>query len=187
MVCRGILAHADGVTLSQPLGETNALIKAPGAHGVNIRNQSGVRTDFRGYTVVNNLSVYRKNDLTLDPENMPDDVELEINTRTVTPTRGAVVKADYLSKVGRRVLMTLTTPEQFVPFGAVVTLADDDKSSFIVGDRGQVYLTGLRDQGTVLATWGHQPHQQCRADFSLPKGAQYGGITDISVSCRQEH
>ncbi|WP_447439366.1 fimbria/pilus outer membrane usher protein [Enterobacter cloacae] len=183
----GILAHADGVTLSQPLGETNALIKAPGAHGVNIRNQSGVRTDFRGYTVVNNLSVYRKNDLTLDPENMPDDVELEINTRTVTPTRGAVVKADYLSKVGRRVLMTLTTPEQFVPFGAVVTLADDDKSSFIVGDRGQVYLTGLRDQGTVLATWGHQPHQQCRADFSLPKGAQYGGITDISVSCRQEH
>lgn len=183
----GILAHADGVTLSQPLGETNALIKSPGAHGVNIRNQSGVRTDFRGYTVVNSLSVYRKNDLTLDPENMPDDVELEINTRTVTPTRGAVVKADYLSKVGRRVLMTLTTPDQYVPFGAVVTLADDDKSSFIVGDRGQVYLTGLRDQGTVLATWGHQPHQQCRADFSLPNGAQYGGITDISVSCRREH
>lgn len=183
----GILAHADGVTLSQPLGETNALIKAPGAHDVNIRNQFGVRTDFRGYTVVNNLSVYRKNDLTLDPENMPDDVELEINTRTVTPTRGAVVKADYLSKVGRRVLMTLTTPDQYVPFGAVVTLADDDKSSFIVGDRGQVYLTGLRDQGTVLATWGHQPHQQCRADFSLPNGAQYGGITDISVSCRREH
>ncbi|VAM35998.1 outer membrane usher protein LpfC [Enterobacter cloacae] len=183
----GILAHADGITLSQPLGETNALIKAPGAHGVNIRNQSGVRTDYRGYTVVNNLSVYRKNDLALDPENMPDDVELEINTRTVTPTRGAVVKADYLSKVGRRVLMTLTTHGQFVPFGAVVTLADDDKSSFIVGDRGQVYLTGLRDQGTVLATWGHQPHQQCRADFSLPNGSQYGGITDISVSCRQEH
>lgn len=183
----GILAHADGITLSQPLGETNALIKAPGAHGVNIRNQSGVRTDYRGYTVVNNLSVYRKNDLALDPENMPDDVELEINTRTVTPTRGAVVKADYLSKVGRRVLMTLTTHGQFVPFGAVVTLADDDKSSFIVGDRGQVYLTGLRDQGTVLATWGHQPHQQCRADFSLPEGSQYGGITDISVSCRQEH
>lgn len=183
----GILAHADGITLSQPLGETNALIKAPGAHGVNIRNQSGVRTDYRGYTVVNNLSVYRKNDLALDPENMPDDVELEINTRTVIPTRGAVVKADYLSKAGRRVLMTLTTHDQFVPFGAVVTLADDDKSSFIVGDRGQVYLTGLRDQGTVLATWGHQPHQQCRADFSLPNGSQYGGITDISVSCRQEH
>lgn len=183
----GILAHADGITLSQPLGETNALIKAPGAHGVNIRNQAGVRTDYRGYTVVNNLSVYRKNDLALDPENMPDDVELEINTRTVTPTRGAVVKADYLSKVGRRVLMTLTDNNRFVPFGAVVTLEGDASSSFIVGDRGQVYLTGLREQGTVLATWGTQSHQQCRADFNLPQGSQYGGIADISVTCRQEH
>ena len=183
----GILAHADGITLSQPLGETNALIKAPGAHGVNIRNQAGVRTDYRGYTVVNNLSVYRKNDLALDPENMPEDVELEINTRTVTPTRGAVVKADYLSKVGRRVLMTLMDNNRFVPFGAVVTLEGDTSSSFIVGDRGQVYLTGLRELGTVLATWGTQSHQQCRADFNLPKGSQYGGIADISVTCRQEH
>ncbi|WP_163451929.1 fimbria/pilus outer membrane usher protein, partial [Escherichia coli] len=47
----GILAHADGITLSQPLGETSVLIKAPGAHDVDIRNQPGVRTDFRGYTV----------------------------------------------------------------------------------------------------------------------------------------
>lgn len=133
MVCGGVIAHADGITLSQPLGETNALIKAPGAHGVNIRNQPGARTDYRGYTVVSNISVYRKNDLTLDPQNMPEDVELEINTDTVTPTRGAVVRADYLSKVGRRVLMTLPTINRFVPFGAVVTLADDNKSSFIVG------------------------------------------------------
>ena len=118
----GVIAHADGITLSQPLGETNALIKAPGAHGVNIRNQPGARTDYRGYTVVSNISVYRKNDLTLDPQNMPEDVELEINTDTVTPTRGAVVRADYLSKVGRRVLMTLTDNNRFVPFGAVVTL-----------------------------------------------------------------
>ncbi|MCU6392158.1 fimbria/pilus outer membrane usher protein, partial [Enterobacter quasiroggenkampii] len=115
----------EGKTPSQPLGETNAMIKAPGAHGVDIRNQSGMRTDYRGFTVVSNLSVYRKNDLTLDPENMPDDVELEINTRTVTPTRGAVVRADYLSKVGRKVLMTLMDNGRFVPFGAVVTLAEE--------------------------------------------------------------
>ena len=98
------------------------LNQSPGAYYVDIRNQPGVRTDFRGYTVVSNLSVYRKNDLTLDPETMPDDVELEINTRTVTPTRGAVVRADYLPKSGRRVLMTLTDNDRAVPFGAVVTL-----------------------------------------------------------------
>lgn len=56
----GILAHQDGMTLSQPLGETNVLIRAPGARGVAIRNQPGVRTDYRGYTAVSTLSVYRK-------------------------------------------------------------------------------------------------------------------------------
>ncbi|MEG5912085.1 fimbria/pilus outer membrane usher protein [Enterobacter bugandensis] len=183
----GILAHADGITFSHPLGETNALIKAPGAHGVDIRNQSGMRTDYRGYTVVSNLSVYRKNDLTLDPENMPDDVELEINTRTVTPTRGAVVRADYLSKVGRKVLMTLMDDGRFVPFGAMVTLAGDGHSSFIVGDRGQVYLTGMSEQGTLIVAWGNQSGQQCRADFTLPKQATYGGVTLVNALCRREH
>ncbi|AYU94749.1 fimbria/pilus outer membrane usher protein [Enterobacter hormaechei] len=182
----GILAHADGITLSQPLGETSVLIKAPGAYYVDIRNQPGVRTDFRGYTVVSNLSVYRKNDLTLDPETMPDDVELEINTRTVTPTRGAVVRADYLPKSGRRVLMTLTDNDRAVPFGAVVTLVGDESGSFIVGDRGQVYLTGMREQGTLVATWGSQSSQQCRADFTLPNHSTYGGIADMHTTCRQE-
>ncbi len=100
---------------------------------------------------------------------MPDDVELAINTRTVTPTRGAVVRADYLSRVGRRVLMSLTDNNRPVPFGAVVTLAGERNNSFIVGDRGQVYLTGMSEQGTLVATWGNQASQQCRADFSLPK------------------
>lgn len=182
----GVLAHADGVTFSQPLGETNALIKAPGAHGVGIRNQAGVRTDYRGYTVVSNLSVYRKNDLALAPENMPDDVELEINTRTVTPTRGAVVKAEYISSVGRKVLMTLSDNNRAVPFGAVVTLEGNANGSFIVGDSGQVYLTGMPEQGTVVATWGNQASQRCRADFSLPKHTENGGIADTSARCRQE-
>ncbi|WP_276850539.1 fimbria/pilus outer membrane usher protein [Enterobacter oligotrophicus] len=182
----GIILHGDGVTLSQPLGETNVLVKAPGAHGVDIRNQPGVRTDYKGYTVVSNLSVYRKNDVILDPENMPDDVELDINTRTVIPTRGALVKAEYISKVGRRVLMTLSDNNHFVPFGAVVTLSGDSQSSFIVGDRGQVYLTGMREQGAILATWGNQPGQRCRAEFSLPKQSSYGGITEVNVPCLQD-
>ena len=182
----GVVVHREGLTLSQPLGETNVLVEAPGAHGVTILNQPGVRTDYRGYTVVSNLSVYRKNDITLDPENMPDDVELEINTRTVTPTRGAVVRADYLPKSGRRVLMTLTDNDRAVPFGAVVTLVGDESGSFIVGDRGQVYLTGMREQGTLVATWGSQSSQQCRADFTLPNHSTYGGIADMRATCRQE-
>jgi hypothetical protein len=113
--------------------------------------------------VVSNLSVYRKNDITLAPESLPDDVELDINTRTVTPTRGAIVVADYKAKVGRRVLFNLVHNGQFVPFGAMASLKGADNSSVIVGDKGQAYLTGLDSQGTVLVTWGAESDRQCRA------------------------
>ena len=181
----GVVAHANGVTLSQPLGETNVLIKAPGAHDVNIQNQTGARTDYRGYAVVNNLSVYRKNDITLDPENMPDDVELELTTRTVVPTRGAIVRADYVASVGRRALLTLmrndTTP---VPFGAIVTL-NDSKASSIVGDNGQAYLTGLSEQGELLVKWGEESQQQCRATYSLNSTQVVNGLAMINTVCQQ--
>ncbi|VEB84520.1 fimbrial usher protein [Citrobacter koseri] len=134
----GVLAYADGVTFSQPLGETNVLIGAPGASGVGIKNQSGVRTDFRGYTVSANVSPYRKNDIGLDTASVADDVELALTNKTVVPTRGAVVRADYVANVGLRVLLTLTRPYgSTVPFGAMVTLKGAQEQQFIVGDEGR--------------------------------------------------
>lgn len=179
----GIIAHREGITLSQPLGETNALIRAPGAHGVDISNQPGVRTDYRGYTVVSNLAVYRKNDITLAPESLPDEVELDINTRTVTPTRGAIVMADYKAKVGRRALFNVMHNGHGVPFGAIASLKGVESSSFIVGDKGQVYLTGLDTQGTVFVTWGAERDRQCRAPYVLTPPSPSGGITEINVNC----
>ena len=179
----GILAHQDGMTFSQPLGETNVLIRAPGARGVDIRNQPGVKTDYRGYTVVSHLSVYRKNDITLAPESLPDDVELDINTRTVTPTRGALVLADYTAKVGRRVLFNLMHNGHAVPFGAMASLKGADGSSVIVGDKGQAYLTGLASQGTVLVAWGAESDRQCHAPYALSPAPSAGGITEINVTC----
>lgn len=38
----GIIAHADGITFGQPLGDTMVLVKAPGADNVKIENQTGL-------------------------------------------------------------------------------------------------------------------------------------------------
>uniref|UniRef100_S0DE64 Putative fimbrial usher protein n=1 Tax=termite gut metagenome TaxID=433724 RepID=S0DE64_9ZZZZ len=179
----GILAHADGVTFSQPLAETNVLVKAPGAKGVSLQNQSGAKTDWRGYTVVNNVTPFRKNDVVLMTDTLPDDVELELTTRTVIPTRGAVVRADYVASVGMRVLMTLIQANgQPVPFGAMVSLSDN--KSFIVGDGGQVYLTGLNETGQLQAKWGAASIQQCNANYVLPKQSAANGIVTMKITCK---
>ncbi|UYU30499.1 fimbria/pilus outer membrane usher protein [Siccibacter colletis] len=179
-----ILAHADGVTLSQPLSETNVLIKAPGAKGVSIQNQTGAKTDFRGYTVVSNVSPYRKNDVTLDPSSLPDDVELELTSRTVVPTRGAVVRAEYVASVGMRVLMTLTQANgQPVPFGALANVEGHPGQGYIVGDAGQVYLTGLEPKGNMIVKWGEATDQMCLVKYSLPSNEANSGVIMSEQSC----
>lgn len=180
----GIIAHADGVTFSQPLGETNVLVKAPGAKGVSIQNQSGARTDWRGYTTVSNLTPYRKNDVALRTDTLPDNVELELTNKTVIPTRGAVVRADYVANVGMRALMTLNNSSgQPVPFGAIATVKGQSEHSFIVGDKGQVYLTGLNPDGTLLVKWGQNPEQRCIVNYRIHEEVAKG-IMNINAPCR---
>lgn len=181
----GVIAHADGVTLSQPLGETNVLIKVPGAKGLTVRNQTGAKTDYRGYTTVNNVNVYRKNDIVIDPESMSDDVELDLTTRTVVPTRGAIVRAEYTANVGQRALFTLLRGNgQPIPFGAIVSVGGIKNSGFIVGDNGQVYLTGLGENVDLIAQWGEGSDKQCKASYVLKPSDVKNNIAVVSTVCR---
>ncbi|ALR76880.1 fimbria/pilus outer membrane usher protein [[Enterobacter] lignolyticus] len=181
----GILAHADGVTLSQPLGETNVLVKAPGAAGVGVNNQNGVKTDFRGYTVTSNVSPYRKNDIGLNTATLADDVELDLTNKTVVPTRGAVVRASYSASVGLRALLTLAQANrQPVPFGALVSAPGGEGRSAIVDEGGQVYLSGLAAQGQLNVVWGNAGGQRCQVRYALDSAAVVNGISLANYSCR---
>ena len=182
----GVLVHENGVTLGQTLGDTVALVKAPGAHSVQVNNQTGVKTDFRGYAIVPYMSPYRKNDVTLATESLPDNVELETTNRSVVPTRGAVVRADYLAKVGNKVLMTLIRQDGLpVPFGATVTdLAAPHAQASIVGDGGQVYLSGLPTTGKLQVKWGNDTTSQCQVGYNLPKKDSQSSIITVNNLCR---
>lgn len=174
-----VLAHADGVTLGQPVGETFGLAKVPGASGVSIENQPGVKTDYRGYALVPNLTAYRRNDVNLKTESMKDDVDVQQTSQGVTPTRGAVVRASYQAQVGQRVLMTLTRANGSpVPFGATVS---NDSVSSIVGDGGQAYLAGLQPSGKLKVQWGNGRESQCSVDYRLSDSQS--GIVSQSARC----
>lgn len=178
----GIVAHANGITLSQPLGETIALVKAPGAGGTHITNQTGVKTDFRGYTVVPFVTAYRHNTVALDTETLPDDADVTHAAQIVTPTRGAVVRATFSTRVGQRVLMTLTRGGRPLPFGAAVTTEDKD-SEFIVGNDGQTYLSGMPERGKLLVTWGDSDSERCVATYALPDETDNNSIIRAAAQC----
>lgn len=60
--------------------------------------------------------------MALDTNTLADNVDIENTVVSVVPTHGAVVRADYKTRVGVKVLMTLMRNGKAVPFGSVVTV-----------------------------------------------------------------
>ncbi|MBP1133082.1 outer membrane usher protein [Serratia sp. PL17] len=184
-----VIAHQDGVTLSQMLGNSVAIVSAPGAEGTHLTTGNAV-TDSRGFAVMPYLSSYQANTISLNPSTLPDDVDITQSSTTLYPTKGAVVMAKFATKVGFQVLMTLQqrsgTP---VPFGAIAAVNHEDKSdenTGIVGDAGQVYLSGLPEQGSLQVKWGQDASRQCRVTYNLkdlPAPSEHNPVRSLTARC----
>ena len=165
-VSGGALLHSEGLTFGQPLGDTNVLIVAPGAKGLSVDSGTGVQTDWRGYAIKPYVSAYRENRIALDTKTLDDDTDIEGTVSRVVPTKGAVVKARFVTRHGMRVLMTLTHDGKPLPMGSTVTAGD---ITGIVGDDGLVYLSGMQADGILTAQWGSGPDQHCTVRYRLSK------------------
>lgn len=158
-----------------------ALVELPGVSGAPVGNWPGVKTDFRGYTTLSNLTPYQKNDININPLRLPDDAAVSQTTVSVVPTRGAIVKAKFRTSVGKRVLLKLVREDGSpVPFGAVVTVEGNDNSTGI----GRVYLTGVQERGRMMAFWGAGQTRRCTADIHVPEKANNAGVYIAQTQCR---
>jgi len=178
----GIVAHRNGITLSQSLGDTNVLIAAPGAKDVQLEDEPGIHTDWRGYTVVPYASTYRQNRMALDTNTLNDETDIDDAVVNVVPTQGALVLAKFKARVGKRDLMTITHNGQPVPFGATVARSDNGGDT-IVGDAGQAYLSGLSPQGKLIVQWGEEADKRCTVNYKLPDNAGNTPIIKSTGAC----
>ncbi|QDL35737.1 fimbria/pilus outer membrane usher protein [Serratia liquefaciens] len=177
----GIIVHRGGVTAGQPLGNTTALVSVPGGAGVPVESGSGVRTDWRGYAIQPWVSEYRENRIALDVAHLDARTEVEKPVAQVIPTKGAVVKVEFAAKTGLRALMTLTKDGKPLPFGTTVSAGE---STGIVGDGGQVFLSGLASKGSLTAQWGRDAGQSCRATWTLGAAETQSPLTRLLAICR---
>lgn len=184
----GMLAHSSGITLSRYLGESVALVEAPGVSNIAVRGQTNVMTDSAGYAVVPFVRPYHENNLSLD-EQQVSGAEIDNIAKTVVPTRNAIVKVKYNTWIGYKAMMTLRFNNKEVPFGAVITLDDasqqpQEKRSTIVGDSGQAYLTGLSEKGRLFVTWGDSKNSQCYVNYDLSTNKSVDDIVFYAADCR---
>lgn len=179
----GIIAHADGITFGQPLGDTMVLVKAPGADNVKIENQTGIHTDWRGYAILPFATEYRENRVALNANSLADNVELDETVITVIPTHGAIARATFNAQIGGKVLMTLKYGNKSVPFGAIVTHGEN-KNGSIVAENGQVYLTGLPQSGKLQVSWGKDKNSNCIVEYKLPEVSPGTLLNQQTAICR---
>lgn len=180
----GVVAHPGGVTFGQPLGETIVIVEAANAAGINVLNETGVKTDFRGYAIVPYVNPYRVNDIGLNVDTYPDNVEINQNIVRVIPTRGAVVTASFKANVGHRILFSFDNLNgKKAIFGSVVSLqASKDPHSSFIDERGNVYMTGMPSEGVLNIVSGTY---SCQAPYTLSGAkASKSGINLINLLCK---
>lgn len=185
----GIVAHPQGVTLSQPLGSQFAIVSANDASGVRFQNQRGIQTDWQGNAVIPSLTPYQENNIRIDTASLPENVDSSDTSVTVIPSRNAAVMARFDAHTGYRMLITLKRQNgQLVPFGAIAT-SDTPVLSGIVDDTGTVYLAGTGETAKLTVKWGNSTEQRCSASITQPSTQQNespNGIRSVSALCQQE-
>ncbi|XHO62484.1 Outer membrane usher protein HtrE [Burkholderia ambifaria] len=182
-----IVAHRGGVTLSQPLSETFAIIEVPNAEGARVTNTSGVRVDRRGYAVVPYLTPFSMNDIGIDPKGLSTDVELKETSQRIAPLAGAVPMLTFKTTYGRSAVIRARQADGSpVPFGATVTDAGG-KDVGTVGQGGKLLARGLVDQGELKVQWeADRGKSVCALSYSLPvrkRAATYQSPQILELPC----
>jgi outer membrane usher protein len=179
----GVVVHGGGVTLSQPLGETMALVEALDAANVGFEVYPGVRTDSRGNAVLANLSPYRVNRLAVRTEDLGDNVEVKNAALDVVPTRGAVVLAKFETSIGLRIMLNLGDKSgRPLPFGAKVD-NEQGQELGIVGSEGQTFITGAKESGVLNVKWGQGAAEQCSVKYHVPAEKNPAPIRELNAQC----
>ncbi|UNH41780.1 fimbrial biogenesis outer membrane usher protein [Moellerella wisconsensis] len=179
----GLAIHSGGIVFGQQLGETAAIVAIPDAGNVAVLNQAGVKTNNQGYALIPYITPYRKNTINIDTSELPENTEMELTSQTVSPSRGALVKANFSANVGYRVLMKLTFHNnEFVPFGAQAIFNENPQLNNIVGSDGEIYLSGLGDNGNFIVKYNGN---QCFVNYDLSGVADYLGLYKTSAICQK--
>ena len=176
-----VVAHAGGVNLGQPLGETFALVQVQHVAGARLSNFSNIETAGNGYAIMPYVQPYRANWVSLDTRQLGADVELENAMTQVIPRRGAVPVVSFKAQVGRRVQFELVDEDgSRLPLGALV---EDEHGTLLaaIDPTSRALVLSEQDSGVLVVKWSDQ---QCRAPFNLPPRDPKRTYDRVRVVCR---
>ncbi|ENC0564834.1 fimbrial biogenesis outer membrane usher protein [Escherichia coli] len=162
-----LLITKHGITIGQEINQSSAILTAPGASNTGVTTRTGVKTNINGNAIVSGLSPYKENIVSLNPLELPDNVEVAQTDIKVIPTAGAIVEARFKTNIGGKGFFYLKTiSDKPVPFGSVVSVKKNNTTAGIVGEDGEVFLSGLPESGVLEVKWGKKLSNSCSVEFN---------------------
>lgn len=162
-----IILHKNGILFGPDQGQTMAIIYAPNAVGAKVNNGSGLYINKSGYAIVPYLMPYRLNDISLDPQDMSNDVELEETSQRVTPYAGAISKLDFATKTGYAIYISSKTSQQTnLPLAAEIYNSKNEVIGF-VGQGSLAYIRSYLEKDRITIKWGDDASQSCHIEYDL--------------------
>ncbi|MFS2125014.1 fimbria/pilus outer membrane usher protein [Pseudomonas sp. Pseusp97] len=178
-----VVAHPGGVTFGQTLGDSIAIIDAPGAAGAQVSGASNLKLDGQGRAVVPYLTPYRVNSLELDPKGLSDDVELKSTVQDVVPRSGSVMLVKYETVSGHALLIHSRQRDGSpLPFGASV-YDEQNREVGVVGQGGQIFVRVENDSGTLRVPLDGDSDRSCRIGYSLTGMAKGAELKNLEADC----
>ena len=158
--------------VSRQLGDSYALVDLQSIPNVPIylHNRKVALSDARGLALLPNLRPYEDNQLSINPLDLPLDIQLEETTFQLKPALGMGLYLDIPMRGGHALQFRLMQdPLNPVPEGAVIRQPDHPQR-FYVGRDGESYIDSLNQPETEFrAYWGDQ---QCAFIIHLKQAEQ---------------
>lgn len=162
-----LIAHRQGILWSAEQGSTMALVYAPNAMGAKINNALGARINRKGYALVPYLSPYRSNDISLDPSDIPNFVELEYSRLRVIPYADAILNLNFPTHLGYVLFIQAKLNDaSALPFYAPI-YNQNDKLIGHVAQGGLVYIRTAQLKGRIKIILDQNTQAFCELDYDV--------------------
>ncbi|MFM7331565.1 MAG: fimbria/pilus outer membrane usher protein [Brachymonas sp.] len=136
---------------SRRVQDSFAVVEVPGYAGIGVGFQGNTqtRTDESGRAFLPRLQAFQRNNIRLDPSELPISAEIDSIEQTAVPAARSGVKVVFPVRTGRAALIKIVFADgQDAPAGAEIELVGD-KQEFFVARRGEAFITGLQPKNVL--------------------------------------
>ena len=168
----GLVAMGGRIRATRKVDGSFALVEVQGIEGARVGpyGDDQAATDSEGFALVTNLAPYVPTPVRLNPESLPLGADIPNLERTEVPRWRSGVRLRFPVRAGRAALVQLCTPDGLPLIAGAEVLVDDAPQRFVVGPRGEAFITGLTGHHQLSV---RSEHLNCRAYLAMPAGSAH--------------